>query len=182
MKITTLAILALALAVPASAHADRRSFSGGSDYQSNGTFGLGIELGEPDGLTGKYFFSANHALDFGVGEIYHSYYGGNDGLHLYADYLWHPKLLTYTPAFKLPFYIGVGGRLWTFDYACNGNNICTSASIFGIRVPIGLDFDLNNVPLDIFVQFVPTFDFYRNYVGRNIYLDVDFSVGIRYWF
>jgi hypothetical protein len=51
-----------------------------------------------------------------------------------------------------------------------------------VRVPIGIDFDFNDVPLDVFIQFVPTLDFYENYVGRSVYLDVDFSVGIRYWF
>ena len=54
--------------------------------------------------------------------------------------------------------------------------------MFGIRVPIGLDFDLNNVPLDFFVQVVPTLDFFHNYDPHTVYLDVDFSVGIRYWF
>ncbi len=183
MKITSVAAVALALAVSTTAEARHRSFDGtGSDYQSNGGFGLGIELGEPDGLNGKLFLNPSQAIDFGIGEIYGTYYGGNSGLHLYADYLWHPKQLLATEAFKLPFYIGVGGRLWTFDYNCNGNNICTGASIFGVRVPIGITFDLNNLPLDIFAQFVPTLDFYRNYSNRSVYLDVDFSVGIRFWF
>ena len=53
---------------------------------------------------------------------------------------------------------------------------------WGWRVPIGLDFDLNNVPLDFFVQFVPTLDFFHNYAPHSVYLDIDFSVGIRFWF
>jgi Protein of unknown function (DUF3996) len=176
MKTTLVAVVLVALI--GTANAGRRSFNGSSDYQSNGVFGLGLEFGAPDGLNGKLFLTPNQALDFGIGEMYHEYYAG-DGLHVYLDYLWHPKELVRTEAFKLPFYIGVGGRLWFFDYG-PGNN--ANASVFGIRVPIGLTFDMNNVPLDIFVQLVPTFDFYRNYQQRDFYLDVDFSIGIRYWF
>jgi hypothetical protein len=182
MKITNLfAITFVVLVTTATAHANRRSFgNGGSNYVSNGKFGL--ELGEPSGLNGKLFLTPSQALDFGIGDLYHNFYVGDGaGLHLYLDYLWHPTELTRAEAFKLPFYVGVGGRIWFFDYACR-NNICTSASMFGVRVPVGIDFDFNNVPLDIFIQFVPTLDFYRNYTNRSVYLDVDFSVGIRYWF
>jgi hypothetical protein len=62
-----------------------------------------------------------------------------------------------------------------------GNN-CIDASAFGVRVPIGIDFDFNNVPLDIFVQAVPTLDFFRDFNGHSVGLDFDFSVGVRYWF
>ena len=188
MKITSLVAILLAIPLASSARADQRSFGGGgtSDYQSNGQFGLGLELGEPTGLNGKLFLSPSGAIDFGLGEIYH-YYEGGDGLHLYLDYLWHPKQLASTPAFKLPFYIGVGGRFWRFDYNCNaaGNNCADGVSAFGVRVPIGIAFDLNHVPLDIFVQVVPTLDFFNddgNTFNHSVYIDVDFSVGIRYWF
>ena len=179
MKTTSLIAVVFALALSHTAEARNRSFSGGSDYDSNGQFGLGLELGEPTGLNGKLFLNPNQAIDFGVGEVYHYYYGG-DGLHLYLDYLWHPKQLVATPAFKMPFYIGIGGRIWFFDYGPGPNP--PGADVFGVRVPIGLDFDLNNVPLDFFVQFVPTLDFFHNYAPHSVYLDVDFSVGIRFWF
>ena len=48
---------------------------GGKRFEANKTFGLGLELGEPTGLTGKYFLSGTNALDFGLGYIYHHYYG-----------------------------------------------------------------------------------------------------------
>ncbi len=176
LLVATLAIVSLST----TAHADRRSFGGGSGFVSNGTFGLGLELGEPTGLNGKWFYNPSRALNFGIGALYHNYYVDGDGLHIYADHLWHPVQLTSTADFKLPFYVGVGGRVWFFDYRCGGR--CDGASLFGVRVPLGIAFDLNKVPLDIFVQIVPTFDFYRNYRGRDFYLAVDFSVGIRYWF
>ena len=178
MKTTSLIAVVFVMAFASTAHADRRHFDNTSDYQSNGVFGLGLELGAPSGLNGKLFLTPSTAVDFGLGEIYHSYYAG-DGLHVYVDYLWHPKELAHTPDFKLPFYIGVGGRLWFFDYDNKGNQ---NGYAFGIRVPIGITFDMNHIPLDFFAQFVPTLDFFHNYDKHDLYVDIDFSVGARYWF
>jgi hypothetical protein len=182
MKTTSAIVLVAVLAVSSTADAyRRRHFVNSSDYQSNGVFGLGLELGDPTGITGKVFTSPSTAIDFGIGDLYHTYYIGDSGLHLYADYLWHPALLASIEPFKLPFYVGVGLRTWFFDYGCGGPNNC-GADVFGIRVPVGIDFDFNNVPLDAFIQIVPTFDFFRGYAPHDFYIDFDFSVGIRYWF
>jgi len=155
-----------------------------SSFEANKKFGLGLELGDLVGITGKLFVTPSQALDFGVGDLYDGYYvnGGNGGIHLYLDYLWHPFVLAKTEPFELPFYVGVGGRFWDFDYGCDRAGVCSNASLFGIRVPIGIAFDFNNVPLDVFVQVVPTLDFYRDFGGRSVYFDFDFTVGIRYWF
>src|SRR5262249_1780157 len=98
-----------------------------------------------------------------------------------ADYLWHPVSLASGDSFELPFFVGVGGRFWEFDYNCGGAR-CNNASAFGVRVPLGISFDFNNVPLDIFAQIVPTLDFYRNYTVHSVYLVIDASIGIRFWF
>jgi hypothetical protein len=177
-----------ALASVPAADARPRPAGGGSNMRSfsaNKTFGLGLELGAPFGLTGKYFVSDSNALQFGLGAIYEHYYAG-DGLHLYFDYLWHPVSLVSAQPFELPFYIGIGGRFWDFDY-CDRNRVCyEGGSAFGIRVPVGIAFDFNTVPLDIFVQLVPTIDFYRGdyyrYYGDRAHFGFDASVGVRYWF
>lgn len=150
-------------------------------FESNKTFGLGLELGEPTGLTGKYWLgeSSDRALDFGFGDMY-DYYGYR-GFALYMDYLFHPLSLASTETFELPFYIGIGGRLWKWEEygpRYDGYGL-------GVRVPIGLSFDFNNVPIDIFLQFVPTFDLFFNTptgYGRGYYFFPTFSFGIRYFF
>jgi Protein of unknown function (DUF3996) len=152
---------------------------GGRRFDANKTFGLGLELGAPFGITGKYFLSADRALDFGVGDIY-SYFD-RSGIHIYADYLFHPVSLVSAEPFELPFYIGIGGRFWSFDDR-RANGIVDSASAIGLRVPLGISFDFNSVPLDIFIQVVPVLDFYSGYAAHSVYLDFDASVGIRYWF
>jgi len=166
-----------------SRHRSRSRSGGDRSFAANKTFGLGLELGEPSGLSGKYFLSDNGALDFGLGAIYSHYYYG-DGVHLYGDFLWHPISLTHAEAFELPLYIGGGLRFWSFEY-CDPQ-ICYDGSAVGIRVPIGISFDFNNAPLDIFIQLVPVIDFlngdyYDRYRDRT-HIGIDLSVGIRYWF
>jgi hypothetical protein len=166
---------------------DRRGREGGgrSDFVANKTFGLGVEGGEPTGLNGKYFLSDSGAFDFGVGWVYRHYYYG-DGIHLYGDYLWHPMSLVSAQAFELPFYIGVGLRFWDFDY-CRGPRDCGyGGSAVGIRVPFGIAFDFNEVPLDIFIQLIPVLDFvrgdYYDFYDDRAHFGIDLSAGIRYWF
>jgi hypothetical protein len=153
-------------------------------FQADKTFGLGLELGEPSGINGKYFLSEKAALDFGLGLIYGHYYYGN-GFHLYADFLYHPLSLVSASAFDLPFYVGGGLRFWNFRY-CAGP-FCDAGSAVGIRVPVGISLDFKNVPVDVFIQVVPVFDFvsgdyYYFYYGNRAHFGVDGSVGIRYWF
>jgi hypothetical protein len=153
----------------------------GKRFEANKTFGLGVELGGPSGLNGKWFLAPSHALDFGVGTYLDYYYGGT-GFNLYADYLWHPVSLVSAEAFELPFYVGVGGRFISFDSNCGPRGtVCDGADAIGVRVPIGVAFDFNNLPLDVFGQVVPTFDFFHDY-NHDFFVDVDVSVGIRYWF
>jgi hypothetical protein len=172
------AFAAALLCTASVARADRHRSFGGGGFASNGTFGLGLELGEPSGLNGKYFMQPDRAIDFGIGAIYGDYYGG-DGLHLYADYLWHPTTLVRAEAFQMPFYIGVGGRYWRF---CDGCRPGPYASAIGVRVPFGISFDFNNVPLDVFVQLVVVADVFIDYPNHSFGPGIDGSIGIRYWF
>jgi len=178
-------LLVLAIVAMTAGPADakrRRSFgSGSSNYSANGTFGLGLELGSPSGLNGKYFLSSSTALNFGVGYIYDRYYyDDRDGLHLYLDHLWHPFLLANAAAFQLPFYVGVGGRLWSFDDRYD-RNFEDDGFALGVRVPLGIAFDFNNVPLDIFLQLTFVADIFFDYRDRAG-LHLEGSFGIRYWF
>jgi len=190
MKVTRLVALSVLMAVAAAPAVDARPrpAGGGSlkKFSANKTFGLGLELGQPAGLTGKYFLSDSNALDFGVGYIYNSYWYGDDGLHLYLDYLWHPASLVSAHAFELPFFIGVGGRFWDFDYCVGPRDCGYGGSAFGVRVPLGIAFDFNEVPLDIALNIVPVLDFvtgsYYDRYGDRTHFGIDVSIAIRYWF
>lgn len=173
----------LAFAMIAAATADdaeaRRRRGGGQQYVSNGVFGAGLELGAPAGLNGKYFLSPDGALNFGLGYIGDYYYRGRDGVHLYFDYLWHPISLANPPAFQLPLYVGIGGRVWSFDDNDFRDDDLTA---FGLRVPFGVAFDFNNAPIDIFLQLTFVLDFYRGYRDNDADAHLEGSIGIRFWF
>ena len=156
-----------------------------SNFQANKTFGLGIMLGSPTGLSGKYFTGPATAIDFGVGGI--GCCRGRSGIHLHADFLWHPISLVSDPAFELPFYVGVGGRF--FNYEWRHNDHYHDGSAVGLRVPFGLAFDFNNVPLDIFVELALVFDFIvdnddfdDDFHDGGLYVDLDGAIGARYYF
>lgn len=150
----------------------------GRRFDANKTFGLGLELGAPTGLTGKWFISADRAIDFGVGDVYN--YFDRYGIHIYGDYLFHPVSLAGNSTFELPFYVGIGARIWDFEN--RRRDVVDDAFAFGIRVPLGIAFDFNNVPLDVFIQLVPVLDFYSGYDAHSIYLDFNVSFGARYFF
>ena len=96
------AVALISLVLVGAASADRRSFGAStSNYTSNGKFGIGIELGAPAGVNGKFFLSPNRALNFGIGWLYDTYYRDGAGLHLNrAAQLLHLKRTTLVEKIK----------------------------------------------------------------------------------
>src|SRR5215831_18324146 len=142
MKTTiALAVLAFAVGFPTKSEARPHPAEGGSSsFEANKTFGMGLELGEPFGLNGKWFYSSSRAIDFGIGDIY-DYYDYR-GLYIYGDHLWHPVSLVSAAAFELPLYVGVGASLWHWDdYVYRGCPGACSGNALGVRVPVGITFD-----------------------------------------
>jgi hypothetical protein len=169
------ALVALLCATAGSASAGRRS-----SYRTDKGFGLGIMLGAPSGLSGKYFLDRSPvALAFGVGTYQEFYY--HHGTELHMDVLWHPAVLASSPGVVIPFYLGVGGRVLEHgDYVNNGMAYVADTHI-GVRVPFGIAFDLRRAPIDIFAELVPVFDF----AGHHHYgheLDLTGAFGLRYYF
>lgn len=168
-----LALAAVAAVTTASLDdaAARPRPKGGRKFVANKTFGLGLMLGAPTALSGKYFYGRSTAFDFGVGAV--RYVRNRDGLHLHVDHLWHPVSLAHDAAFELPLYFGLGVRVFDFDGA---------GTALGVRVPIGIAFDFNNVPLDIFVEGALVVDTFLDYDGDYNRADFNVAVGFRYWF
>jgi hypothetical protein len=140
--------------------------AGVSFSQSSG-FGLGIIIGEPTGITGKYWTSETGAID-GAAAWAFSHDGG---VHLHADYLYHKFGLIKVQKGSFPLYYGIGGRL-QFHHHHHDND-----DLLGVRVPVGLDYLFASDPFDIFFEVVPILD---------IVPDTDFSInaaiGFRYFF
>ena len=145
------------------------------NFSANKTFGLGIMLGAPTGLSGKYFIGPDTAIDFGVGVIRY-YRHRRSNLHIHADFLWHPVSIAKTEPFELPLYFGVGARVWDFDDDNDRDGFG-----LGVRVPVGIAFDFNNVPLDVFVEIALVIDLFFDY-DDDYAGDVNGAVGLRYYF
>jgi hypothetical protein len=125
-------------------------------------FGLGIILGEPTGVSAKLWTSGDNAFDFGAAWSFK----GDGHLLLQADYVWHIFRLIPVSSGKLPFYVGVGGRV-----------VLADDPLIGVRVPLGLDYMFSNAPVDIFVELVPILD-----LAPETDFDFGGGIGARYWF
>jgi len=125
-------------------------------------FGLGIILGEPTGVSGKLWTSGENAFDFAAAWSFQ----GNGHLLLQADYVWHIFRLIPVSSGRLPFYVGVGGRV-----------VFADDPTIGVRVPFGLDYMFSNAPVDIFLELVPILD-----LAPSTDFDFGAGIGARYWF
>jgi len=133
-------------------------------HAQNKGFGVGIILGEPTGLSGKYWLSNRTAVDAGLAW---SFVRGSS-LHIHGDYLWHIFDALKAEDETIPLYVGLGGRL-KFGDRDNGR--------FGVRVVGGIDFMVYTVPLDIFLEIAPIMD-----LVPATQLGLNGGIGARFFF
>jgi hypothetical protein len=149
-----------------------------------GKLGLGVMVGQPTGVNVKYWLTDKTAIDGGLGLRYgyhdrhfcdddyyrrHGYYPNDcsdreSRLQIHADYLWHFDLPANLPG-RLPFNVGVGAR------------IVTPYTEFGMRIPLGVSYLFDNIPLDVFCELAPVIQL-APFSG----LDLDGGVGARFYF
>ena len=126
--------------------------------------GIGLMLGEPSGLAGKYWLSENNALDFGIGT---GFLGDNSGLSFHTDYLYHINdLIKWN--YKATFYYGFGLRM-RFPSG--------SSTAFGVRGVAGVMMIVKDLPMDVFFELAPSFR-----LLPTTGLDIDIAIGSRYYF
>jgi len=133
-------------------------------------FGIGIILGEPTGLSMKFWTSSNTAVDIAAAW---SFINGS-AVHVHADYLYHNFKLVKLDYDTLPFYIGIGGRI-KFGEHDNGDD--HQDYRIGVRIPVGLEFLPSKIPFDFFIEIAPLLDLIPN-------TDLNFNggIGFRYFF
>lgn len=142
------------------------SSSGGGGGPRGGRFGLGIILGDPSALTAKFFLAPSSAIQLHLGYALTRH----DRLVVIVDYLFH--ILGVIPpierAGRLTPYVGIGGRVGVAE---------SDEALLGLRIPLGLSFQLNGVPLEIFLEVAPGLGI----IPRTRAL-VDGGVGVRFYF
>lgn len=125
-------------------------------------FGIGIIIGEPTGLSGKYWLSEKSAIDGGLAWSYL-----NEGaFHIHADILVHSFNLVHVSKGRLPLYMGLGGRI-----KLSGD------PMVGARIPLGINYHFGSAPLDVFFEVVPILDLIP---GTDF--DINAAIGMRYFF
>lgn len=153
-----------------------------SSSSMSGDLGLGLMLGQPNGITLKYWTSSTHALNFGL-----TYAFGNS-LGFIGDYLWHfPHAFSSATHGQVSNefvpYLGVGGVVSVSTVANPSNrssifgNTAGSGFSLGVRVPLGIEFLPKSLPLGVFLELDPGLGLIPGAFG---FLQAD--VGIRFYF
>lgn len=125
--------------------------------------GLGVSIGNPTGLNGKYWLDNKTAVDGGMAYSL----GKNSNFSLHSDYLLHNEgAFFFNDDHPLDLYYGLGGR---FEFADDIE--------VGVRIPVGLAHTIENGSADIFGEIAPIVDFVSK-TGLEIHL----LFGGRYYF
>jgi len=139
------------------------------------TFGIGAQLGTFSGVTGKVYMRARHtAVDFALGTAYgHTF---SESVHAHVTFHEHFGPIVEGSGVTIPWRLGIGG--W-FN---GGSNLVfpkyeDEGMIVGARAPIGLDFDLEDVPVQLFVEVALDLA-----LVPGIAATFDASIGGRYYF
>lgn len=146
-----------------------------------GPFGLGIQLGDPTAITGKYYLDKSQAIDGGIS------FDFNQWTMLYGDYLMHfPGGFGTNEQFirELNPYVGIGGLL----ILSNRNDVevrkqryfsssSSSKTALGVRIPLGIEWRTPKIPLGVFIELVPGITIIPSTNGY-----IQGGVGARYFF
>lgn len=139
---------------------------------SDKNIGLGLMVGEPTGISFKAWTSENTAFDAGLAWSVGRY----DAVNLHADYLWHHFGVFGDEIEKgqLPVYYGIGGRIvFADDYPNPGDN----NALLGARVPVGVNYLLEDSPVGFFLEVAPIV----NIIPETDF-DFDAALGVRFYF
>lgn len=160
-------ILALSLVFVAES-ADARPTAISKRYETDKKLGIGLMAGIPTGLGIKFLATEELAIDLGVGAVLG--YRGRTGLHIHADFLYHPFVAVEGDTFLAPFYTGLGGRFLNFD----------DFTHIGVRIPFGIAFDLDNKSFDIFLEGALIYDVSMT-EGSSGAVDINVLTGLRFY-
>ncbi len=130
--------------------------------ESNHNIGVGIILGEPTGLTFKLWNRQTVAFDAGAAWSFVS--GGFFQVH--GDLLFHNFNLFRVDTGRMALYYGVGARVKFADQ-----------TLFSLRVPIGISYEFEKTPVELFLEIVPMLD-----LVPATEVQMAGGVGFRYYF
>ena len=130
-------------------------------------FGLGLIIGNPTGVSGKYFLSREIAIDGALGLAFID----GEHLRLHADVLWHFGVAQW-PAAGLDLYVGVGPVLASHHHRRDNDGLG-----LGARAPFGAALTFTGAPIDVFLEIAADL-----WLIDHVHLGLDAAIGVRYWF
>lgn len=156
------------LGVFALAAVSTQSFAQVVPNQKN--MGVGVQLGEPTGITGKLWQDSERAWEA------HFAYSFKEFSQMSVNYLFHfPKLLVNAAAADAGLYPYVGGGAVLMIHNSRKSD-SDPTTRFGLRVPFGLEWVPRDAPIGVFVEFAPvigiipgTYSFFEAAVGGRLY-------------
>lgn len=134
----------------------------GLSFGQDGNIGLGIILGEPTGLSAKWWTGKTTAFDAGAAWSFVS--GGFFQVH--GDLLFHNFNLFQVETGKMALYYGFGGRVKLADQ-----------TIVSVRVPIGISYQFEKTAIELFLEVVPMLD-----IVPATEVGIGGGAGFRYFF
>lgn len=143
-----------------------------------GELGAGLTLGDPTGITAKYWLDEQAAVDAAV-----AWSLDDQRFNLHADYLLHSFEQMKGEPLQWAYHYGIGARVKFADNNSGNDNGKSEdnnkedASL-GVRFPLGLDFYPTQLPrLEFFVEIAPVLD-----VIPDTDFDLEFGIGARFYF
>ena len=129
--------------------------------------GVGVIVGEPTGLSLKYWLDEDRAIDGAAAWSF----SDNDSFQLHADYLFHRYDIFDTGEVtgKMPLYYGLGARVKDKDKHDD--------TVFGLRIPLGITYLFAEAPFDLFAELVPIVD-----LAPDVDVDINAAIGFRFYF
>lgn len=137
--------------------------------ESNHSVGLGIMLGEPTGISFKIWNRQTVAWDAGAAW---SFVGGKY-FQIHGDFLLHNFNLLKVETGRMAFYYGAGARI-KFG---SSDTTANSDTVLSLRVPIGLSYEFERTPVELFLEVVPMLD-----LVPSTEVQMAGAIGFRYYF
>jgi len=149
----------------------------GSNIQSPGKFGAGLQLGYPhNGLSFNYFIASAASI-----QVDASVWLKNDwnGFGVRADLLWWQSPLARPDFADLVWYFGPGANLFSFTWKGKGDN--DGYVGIGAEFPVGIGLQFKKAPIDLNLEAVPVLHVIGS-EGVNLDFDVAGLLNGRYYF
>lgn len=134
-----------------------------------GLFELGVNLGEPTGISAKLYLDKTNAFE-GIAAWAFS----RGAITLSVDYLFHFHDVLKIETETFPLFVGIGA---VAGISAGGGPAAAGQVSVGFRVPLGVLYVFKQAPIELSLEVVP---------GLNLFPDMTFlamgGLGVRYCF